>query len=232
MSRAAVNRVPSPPSRHTYAARGRLTRGQRRALEHLWPRYGIDAAVDPLCLDAVFGRRAPRHLEIGFGMGDALTAMAGEHPDIDYLGLEIYAPGIGSVLRKIEAGQLGNVRVLWGDAAALLQNAIPAAALEAIYILFPDPWPKKRHHKRRLIQPEFANILAARLSPGGRVHVATDWEDYAQHILRVLESTPDLRNAAGTGRFADGTAVRPLTKFERRGRRLGHGVWDLVFTRA
>jgi tRNA (guanine-N7-)-methyltransferase len=222
----------APRTVRSYAARGRLTKGQRRAVETLWPRYGIEAGSAPLNLDEVFGRDAPRRMEIGYGMGDTLITMAAADPDRDYLGVEIYPPGIGSVLKKIEAAQLHNIRLLWGDAAQLLSTLIPAASLEAVYIYFPDPWPKKRHHKRRLVQPPLARLLAERLAPGGRLHLATDWEDYALHMLEVLGATPGLVNTAGAGGFAQRPAERPLTKFERRGQRLGHGVWDLVFTRA
>jgi tRNA (guanine-N7-)-methyltransferase len=222
----------APRAVHSYAARGRLTKAQRRAVETLWPRYGIEAGSAPLNLDEVFGRDAPRRMEIGYGMGDALITMAAADPDRDYLGVEIYPPGIGSVLKKIDAAQLHNIRLLWGDATQILSTQIPAAALEAVYIYFPDPWPKKRHHKRRLVQPPLARLLADRLAPGGRLHLATDWEDYALHMLEVLGATPGLVNTAGAARFAQRPAERPLTKFERRGQRLGHGVWDLVFTRA
>lgn len=226
-------RVTAPPRAvHSYAARGRLTKGQRRALQTLWPRYGIEAGNGPLNLHGLFGRRAPRRMEIGYGMGDALIAMAAANPDRDYLGVEIYPPGIGSTLKKIDAAQLHNIRLLWGDATQLLSSVIPAASLETVYIFFPDPWPKKRHHKRRLIQPPLAQALADRLAPGGHLHLATDWEDYALHMLEVLGATPGLVNTDGAGGFAQRPAERPLTKFERRGQRLGHGVWDLVFTRA
>jgi tRNA (guanine-N7-)-methyltransferase len=231
--RAAPTTVTTAPPRtvHSYAARGRLTKSQRRALESLWPRYGVDTEIAPLNLEEVFGRRAPRCMEIGYGMGDALVTMATANPDRDYIGVEIYPPGIGSTLKKIDAARLCNVRLLWGDATQLISTVIPAASLETVYIFFPDPWPKKRHHKRRLVQPSLAHTLAARLAPGGQLHLATDWEDYAAHMLEVLGATPGLVNSAGAGSYAERPQARPLTKFEQRGQRLGHGVWDLVFRR-
>jgi len=221
-----------PRTVHSYAARGRMTKSQRHAVETLWPRYGVAAEAGPLDLEQTFGRHAPCCMEIGFGMGDALVAMASAHPDKNYIGVDVYPPGIGSTLRKIDAAQLRNVRLLWGDAAVLTATVIPAGSLETVYIFFPDPWPKKRHHKRRLVQPPLAHLLAGRLAPGGRLHLATDWEDYAGHMLEVLGGTPGLVNIAGADQFVPRPLERPLTKFERRGQRLGHGVWDLVFTRA
>ena len=221
-----------PRTVHSYAARGRLTKSQRRALETLWPRYGVEADTGPLDLQELFGRHAPRRMEIGYGMGDALVAMAGANPDSDYIGVEIYPPGIGSTLKKIDAAQLHNVRLLWGDATRVISTFIPSASLETAYIFFPDPWPKKRHHKRRLVQPSLARMLAGCLEPGGQLHLATDWEDYAAHILDVLGATPGLINSAGAGCYAQRPPARPQTKFEQRGQRLGHGVWDMVFTRA
>ncbi len=206
----------------SYVRRGRLTRAQKRALEALWPRYGVEGVYDP---DALFGRQAPRHMEIGFGMGEALVAMARAHPDWDFLGVEVYRPGIGSLLRQLHAEGLTNVRVFGEDAGTVLAH-LPEACLDGVYLFFPDPWPKRRHHKRRLVQPPFVAQVASRLRPGGRFLLATDWEDYALHMLEVLEASPLLRNLAGTG-FAPRPDLRPVTKFERRAGR----VWDLAYAR-
>ena len=211
---------------------GRLTPGQRRALERLWPVYGIEAGGGPLEFAALFGRAAPVWLEIGFGNGEALLEMAAGHPERDWLGVEVHRPGVGRLLRGLEAGGLENVRVLQEDAVEVLQERIPPASLAGICLFFPDPWPKKRHHKRRILQPPFTALVRDRLEPGGRFHFATDWRDYAEQALAVLEATPGLENLAGPGRFSPRPETRPLTRFERRGRALGHGVWDLLYRRA
>ena len=208
---------------------GRLTRGQQRAIETLWPRFGVDFSPEPLDLEALFGRRAPRVLEIGFGDGAALIAMARTHPQMDFIGVEVHRPGVGSLLRQAQALALNNTRVICADAVQVLTHQLPDDCLGRIQIFFPDPWPKKRHHKRRLIQPELVALLARKLEPGGRLHLATDWEDYAQHMLAVLEACPAFMNTEK--RFAPRPDYRTLTKFERRGQRLGHGAWDLIFQR-
>jgi len=207
-----------------------MTRAQRMAIEEYWSRFGLpgDACLD---LDAVFGRRAPRILEIGFGNGDVLVALARCHPQRDYLGIDVYEPGIGRLLAAAADADLTNLRVLRGDAAQVLRESIPPASLESILMLFPDPWPKKRHHKRRLVQSGFVELLAARLEPGASVHLATDWENYAEHMLTVLEAEPSLENVAGAGNFYTGALERPVTKFERRGARLGNVIRDLRFRR-
>lgn len=209
-----------------------MTPAQQRALDELWPRFGVDPSNLLLDLSRIFGRPAPCALEIGFGMGATLAELAERHPERDFLGIEVHRPGVGNLLRLLSARQLSNVRVISMDAVEVLENYFPDATFEAIYIFFPDPWPKKRHHKRRLIQPDFAALAQRKLRVGGVLHVATDWENYAQHILTVLESTPGLINAHGSHHFAPNRNERPLTKFEQRGLRLGHGVWDLIFTRA
>lgn len=206
---------------------GRMTDAQRRALDELWPRYGIDVS-GPLDLDAVFGRRAPCVVEIGFGMGDALLAIARAHPERNYLGIEVYRPGVGTLLKRLDAEGVANVRVVAGDAVELIREAIADASLAAIHIFFPDPWPKKRHHKRRIVQPESVARFACKLAPGGVLHLATDWEEYAAHMLAVVSAEPSLVNCAGEGAFTARPDSRPETKFERRGQRLGHRVWDLV----
>lgn len=209
---------------------GRITRAQQEALARLGDSY-IISGRDLHDLDEVFRRRAPRALEIGFGMGDALAVMAKSHPHIDYLGIEVHRPGIGSLLLKLEKDAIDNVRIVCADAVEILSHYLPDASLDAVYLYFPDPWPKKRHHKRRIVQPEFASMLWRKLKPGGVFHMATDWDDYARCMLAVMEATPGYANAAGSGAFSPRPLERPLTNFERRGRCLGHVVRDLVFIR-
>lgn len=211
---------------------GRLTESQRRALDELGARYCIPFQDTPCDLDRLFGRRAPRLLEIGFGAGESLLAMAAAHPENDYIGIEVHRPGVGRVLKALDEQALTNVRVISEDAVAVLTRMIPEAALDAVFLFFPDPWPKKRHHKRRLVQQDFVALVASRLKPGGMLHMATDWEDYALHMLAVMSHADGFTNAAGAGRYAERPAWRVSTRFERRGERLGHGVWDLVFTKA
>jgi tRNA (guanine-N7-)-methyltransferase len=208
---------------------GRTTAAQARAVAELLPRYGIAFSPAPIDLDAAFGRRAPKVLEIGFGMGETTALIAAANPQTDYLGVEVHGPGVGALLRRIETQGLRNVRVIQHDAVEVVEQMIAPAALDGVHVYFPDPWPKKRHHKRRLLQPEFVRLLASRMKPGAYLHAATDWEDYAVQILEVLSAEPLLENTA-TG-FAPRPAWRPETKFEARGARLGHGTWDLVFRR-
>jgi tRNA (guanine-N7-)-methyltransferase len=193
------------------------------------PRYGVPYATEPLDLDRVFGRAAPRVLEIGFGMGDTTAEIAAAHPDNDYLGVEVHTPGVGSLLNRIAAMGLANVRVIQHDAVEVLERMIAPGALDGVHLFFPDPWPKKRHHKRRLVQPPLVALLASRIKPGGYLHAATDWEDYAHRILEVLSAEPLLANTAAG--FAPRPDYRPLTKFESRGLKLGHRVWDVIFRR-
>jgi len=208
---------------------GRLTDAQRRALEELLPIHGVPFAAAVLDLERLFGRAAPKFLEIGFGMGETTAAIAQAHPENDYLGVEVHSPGVGSLLQRIAALGLVNLRIIQHDAAEVLEQMIAPGTLDGVHLFFPDPWPKKRHHKRRLVQSDFAALLASRLKPGAYLHAATDWEDYAQQMLEVLSAEPALLNTAG--QFADGAAARPPTKFERRGLDLGHPVRDLVFRR-
>jgi tRNA (guanine-N7-)-methyltransferase len=208
---------------------GRMSPAQQRALDTLLPRFGIAYAPHPVDLDACFGRRAPRVLEIGFGMGDTTARIAAAQPDVDFIGIEVHAPGVGALLKQLGENGIGNVRVIQHDAVEVIRDMIAPGSLAGIHVFFPDPWPKKRHHKRRLLQPPFVALLASRLAPGGYLHVATDWEDYALQMLEVLSSEPLLRNTAGG--FVERPATRPQTKFEARGLRLGHGVWDLMFRR-
>lgn len=210
---------------------GRITSAQTRALAELWPRYGIESGETPLDFAALFPRRAPLIVEIGFGNGEALAAMAAAHPENNYLGIEVHRPGIGSLLLRIESGALSNVRLLEGDAKEVLAHRVPPGSVHAVHVFFPDPWPKKRHHKRRLMQADFVAFIHRALAPGGYLHLATDWQEYAEHMLTLLTQTPGFENSAGVGCYAPRPEYRPLTKFERRGQRLGHGVWDLVFRR-
>jgi tRNA (guanine-N7-)-methyltransferase len=223
---------PSPPLRpiRSYVLRaGRMGSGQARALQALSPRFVLPYRPQPLDFAQVFGRQAPVVLEIGFGMGDATAAIAASRPDVDFLGIEVHEAGVGALLRQIGERQLTNLRIVRHDAVEVLEQMVPAASLAGVHVFFPDPWPKKRHHKRRLIQPGFVALLATRLAPGGTLHCATDWEDYALQMLQVLGDCPALENS--TAGFAPRPAPRPPTKFETRGLRLGHGVWDLVFRR-
>ena len=220
---------------------GRMTEGQRRAVERHWPRFGLGpppgprvAPVQgpPLDPAAVFGRRAPLVVEIGFGRGDALLEAAAARPDRDHVGIEVHAPGIGYLLARAHQRGTGNVRVLFGDARESLRRHFPESSLEEIRIYFPDPWPKARHHKRRLVQSGFAALAASRLRPGGRILAATDDEDYAHHMLSVFEDSPRLENLAGPGAFWSGPTGRTPTRFEERGRSRGSGIRDLRFERA
>ncbi len=218
------------PVRSYVRRSGRMTPAQRRALDRYLSVLGLPA--DRLCdLDAVFGRTAPRCAEIGFGTGDALLAMAGARPERDYLGVEVHEPGIGRVLHQAVARGLDNLRVIAGDAVEVVERCLPGESLSEIYLFFPDPWPKKRHHKRRLVNPAFVRLAADRLVPGGRLLLATDWPPYAEYMLEVLEGDPLLRNLAGDGRFAPRAPERVLTRFERRAENLGHSVRDLAFAR-
>ena len=211
---------------------GRLTRAQARALRELLPRYGIGHPGPGLEPEAIFGRRAPLTLEIGFGNGEALLSAARAHPERDYLGVEVHRPGVGRLLNGLAEAALENVRVICADAAEVVRDRLPDDCLDACWIFFPDPWPKKRHHKRRLIQPGFAHALASRLKAGGILHLATDWTDYAEHMLEVLDAEPLLVNTAGRGRCSERPEWRPETRFEARGARRGHPVHDLVYERA
>ena len=219
-----------PRSIRSFVTRaGRITPAQERALAELWPRFGIELQPSALDARAIFGREAPRTLEIGFGNGENLLTLAAAHPERDFLGIEVHRPGVGRLLLALKARELTNVRIVCHDAVEVLAQQIPLRWLEEILVLFPDPWPKKRHHKRRLIQRPFAQLLANRLVPGGRLRVATDWEPYALEILETLRSLPELRNEASGGAFVARPAERAPTRFERRGERLGHEVWDLAF---
>jgi tRNA (guanine-N7-)-methyltransferase len=215
------------PIRSFVLRQGRVSNAQRQALETLMPEYGVSFGTDVLDFARIFGRSAPTFLEIGFGMGETTAAIAREHPQNDYLAVEVHTPGVGSLLKQIKELGLTNIRVLQRDVVELLQQALPPESLAGVHIFFPDPWPKARHHKRRLIQPAFVDLLCRHLKPGGYIHAATDWQDYARQILAVFADQSQLVNTAVD--YAPRPAYRPLTKFEQRGLRLGHGVWDVVF---
>ena len=203
--------------------------GQTRALAELGPRFVLPYIPRPVDLLAAFTRRAPLVLEIGFGMGDATATIAQAQPERDFLGVEVHTPGVGALLKRIGELGLTNLRLIQHDAVDVLQHMLAPDSLAGVHVYFPDPWHKKKHNKRRLIQPGFVALVASRIAPGGYLHCATDWQPYAQQMLEVLSSQPALRNTAAD--YAPRPAHRPLTKFENRGLRLGHGVWDLVFER-
>jgi len=218
-----------PPIRSYVLRQGRFSPGQQRAYAELLPRFGVPYRPTLLDWRALFGRRAPVVVEIGSGMGETTAQIAEANPETDYLAIEVHTPGVGSLLRHLSERALTNVRVIQHDAVEVLRDMIPAQSLSGLHLFFPDPWPKKRHHKRRLVQPEVARLLASRLAPGGYLHFATDWQDYAEHALGVLSGAPGLRNSCS--QYAPRPATRPETKFERRGLRLGHPVRDLFFTK-
>lgn len=221
---------PQRPVRSFVLRQGRVSEAQRRYLDEGKPRWGIPYAPAPLDFAALFGRRAPVFLEIGCGMGETTAAIAEAHPQHDYLGIEVHTPGVGSLFKEIATRGLGNLRVIQHDAVEIVRDMIPAGSLAGIHVFFPDPWPKKRQQKRRLIQGPFVHELALRLAPGGYLHCATDWEEYAAQMLDVLSAESLLQNSVPAG-YAPRPAYRPQTKFEARGLRLGHGVWDVVFRR-
>lgn len=208
---------------------GRVSTGQRRALDELGPRFLVPYAPSPADWDAQFGRHAPRVLEIGFGMGASTAEIAAARPNDDFIGVEVHEPGVGALLKLIGEQQLTNIRIIQHDAVEVLEHMIEPGTLDGVHVFFPDPWHKARHHKRRLIQPAFVALLASRLKPGAYLHCATDWQNYAEQMLEVLSAEPSLENTAEG--YAPRPEYRPVTKFERRGLRLGHGVWDLVFKR-
>jgi tRNA (guanine-N7-)-methyltransferase len=210
---------------------GRMTPGQERALKELWPTYGLDLGDDPMDLEAIFGRRAPRCLEIGFGVGEVIGSLAETHPDIDYVGIEVHRPGVGRLLLRAERAGTRNLRVICHDAVEVLKHGLQNDSFDEILVFFPDPWHKKRHHKRRLIEPSFVASAAAKLRPGGVLRLATDWRDYAEHMLSVCNADPDLASLSTDRTYVARPDFRPPTRFETRGRRLGHGVWDLAYAK-
>ncbi len=210
---------------------GRMTKGQQQALDEYFPRFGIRLSQGMQDLDRLYARSAPRILEVGFGNGASLAKMAVRHPENDYLGIEVHRPGVGNLLLQIENQALSNIRISHDDALEVLQQQIPEQALDAVYLFFPDPWHKRKHHKRRIVQPEFARLIHSRLKVGGLFHLATDWQHYAQQMMRVMSEAGGFENCAGRSQYTPRPDYRPLTKFEQRGQRLGHEVWDLIFTR-
>jgi tRNA (guanine-N7-)-methyltransferase len=219
------------PIRSFVTRAGRITPGQQRALEELWPKYGVEFSDAVLELPRLFGRQAPVTLEIGFGNGDNLAQLARSHAERDFLGIEVHRAGIGRLLLALEHEALGNVRIVCHDAVEVLARQLHRDCLDEILILFPDPWPKKRHHKRRLLQAAFAELAASRLRPGGVMRLATDWQPYAQEMLEVLNASAMLENLDGSNGYVPRPREREPTRFERRGERLGHEVWDLAFRR-
>jgi tRNA (guanine-N7-)-methyltransferase len=227
-----MNELRNRPIRSFVMRTGRMTVGQTRALEELWPRYGVEFSSAPLSLDELFGRVAPRTLEIGFGNGEHLASLATAHPERDYLGIEVHRPGVGHLLLLAATNDLTNIRASSHDAVEVLGEQLAPDSLDEVLVLFPDPWHKKRHHKRRLIQPPFVELIASRLRHGGVLRLATDWEEYALQMLEVLSAAkPLFTNLSPTGNWMPRPEERAPTRFEKRGERLGHGVWDLAFSR-
>ena len=210
---------------------GRLTKGQERALQELWPVMGVEFRDEMLDLTALFGREAPVVLEIGFGMGKSLVEMAAAAPEKNFIGIEVHRPGVGACLTSAQEAGITNLRLFCHDAVEVLGQMIPDQSIDTLQLFFPDPWHKSRHHKRRIVQPAFVQMLRPKLKIGGVFHMATDWENYAEHMLEVMQAAPGFANTSDFGDYVPRPDSRPLTKFERRGHRLGHGVWDLVFKR-
>ena len=208
---------------------GRVTEGQQKALDDVWPIMGLELSQGLLNLETVFGRAAPVVLEIGFGMGDSLVEMANDQPEKNYIGIEVHRAGVGRLLSNADKQGLTNMRVFCDDAIEVLAQCIPDGSLDCIQLFFPDPWHKKRHHKRRIVQPEFAQTLRKKLKVGGVFHMATDWENYAEHMMEIMSAAEGYTNVAGEGAYSPQPKWRPVTKFQKRGERLGHGVWDLMF---
>lgn len=209
---------------------GRLTKGQAQAITRFWPRYGLELTDELLDLQAIFGSDLPVTLEIGFGNGQSLADMAQAEPHRGFIGIEVHQPGVGQLLKRIDRDGLENIRIFCTDAHDVLRQMIPVSSLDRIQLFFPDPWPKKKHHKRRIINPDFVSLAASRLVPGGLLHMATDWEDYAHAARAILDGHPDFAHTVDKG-FSPRPEWRPQTKFEQRGERLGHGVWDLIYAK-
>lgn len=225
-----MNDISKRPIRSFVRREGRITKAQKLALEQLWIEYGVEFTDQYLDLSTLFNRQAETVIEIGFGDGDSFIKMAAAHPDVNYLGIEVYRPGVGSCLEKIKAGGLTNVRLISEDAVDVLNKMVPDNSISKILLFFPDPWPKKRHHKRRILKSSFLDLVCSKLNDDGIFHMATDWQDYAEQALDVLNSYPGLNNLSTDNAYVDKPDYRPETKFERRGIRLGHDVWDIMFS--
>ncbi|ERT12023.1 tRNA (guanosine(46)-N7)-methyltransferase TrmB [Photorhabdus temperata] len=210
---------------------GRLTNRQQQALDDLWPKIGVEYQVEKLDMEALFGREAPIVLEIGFGMGASLVTMASQNPEKNFLGIEVHVPGVGACLASAEGENISNLRVMCHDAIEVLEKMIPENSLEMVQLFFPDPWHKARHNKRRIVQPPFAELIKSKLKVGGVFHMATDWQPYAEHMLEVMNGVDNYLNLSENGDYVPRPSSRPVTKFELRGQRLGHGVWDIMFKR-
>ena len=226
------NQTPKKRAIRSFVRReGRMTESQKNAIADLWPHYGLDFNGEALDIAETFQREASTILEIGFGMGDSLVSIAESHPENNYIGIEVHRPGVGRLLGNVQEKQITNLKVFCHDAVEVLKQTIPDESLDGVFLFFPDPWPKARHHKRRIVQPAFVELIAKKLKPGGFFHMATDWENYAEHMLEVMTASPLFKNQSETGGAVEKPGYRPLTKFEKRGQRLGHGIWDLVFIR-
>ncbi len=224
-----AGRMTSRSVRSFVVRNGRITPAQQRALDELLPVYGLEFQQHPIDPKEVFGREAPLWVETGFGNGDALLSMAQRYPEINFLGIEVHAPGVGRLLHGVEQMELKNIRVIRHDAYEVFDSMLPAHSVQRALVFFPDPWPKKRHHKRRILQQAFVSVIEDALIPGGVLHCATDWQEYAEWILELLQSREKLLSLSATSRFATRPDYRPATRFEQRGRKLGHEVFDLLF---
>lgn len=224
--------VEHPRTIKSYVVRsGRMTPGQEKAYQENWSQYGVEADGWMLDFQQLYGRNAPVILEIGFGMGDSLFEMAVNNPHNNYLGIEVHKPGVGRLLGNIKKQALTNLKVMKSDAVEVLSKQIPDESLSAVYLFFPDPWHKTRHHKRRIVQDDFIQLVRQKLQPGGQFHMATDWQNYAEYMLEHMQRAEGFENASTDGTYIPRPDYRPITKFERRGERLGHGVWDILFTK-
>lgn len=224
-----IGRMTSRSVRSFVVRNGRMTSAQQRALDELLPVYGVEYQTTAIDQQTLFGRQAPLWVETGFGNGDALLSMAQCYPDKNFLGIEVHAPGVGHLLQRIKKQDLDNIRVVRHDAVEVFDNMLAAASVERALVFFPDPWPKKRHHKRRILQTDFVAVIEKALQPAGVIHCATDWQEYAQWMLELLQTRSHLKNQAATDKYAERPDYRPATRFENRGRRLGHDVFDLLF---
>ena len=225
-------REENKPIRSYVLRSGRITAAQQRAIDEHWPKWGLDPIAGPLSLQKVFGRNSETILEIGFGMGGSLIQSAIQMPNVNFIGVEVHAPGVGKLLNEIAGRDLKNVRIFWHDAVEVVERCIPVASISAANIFFPDPWNKKKHHKRRLIKPDFVKSINKVLCKGGRLHLSTDCWNYAEQMMEIMSTSKNWKNSYGVNSFANSGHGRPETKFELRGKRLGHQIWDLIFIRS